>query len=153
MNLKQVLAAFPPKSPYRRLIPSLLSKDETAWKLSYKELKSLDRLAPGEYPMGNNWKHKITEALAMLKAATTLPFAYLGPEWDDPVHELIFPLLRSPHPQLLPIVLDGYERLSDRSKCAALSLMGAIGTHEAATGFVSCIRTNPVAEGCLFPGF
>src|SRR5262245_20575326 len=132
MNLRQALIAFPPKSPFRKVLPGLLSRDDRTWNEAYDQLSELDRVADGGDPMATTWKCSEPEALALLKAAVSLPFAAPKYDWRDAVHELIFPLVRSPYASLLPIARDAYPRLTARAKCAVLSLIGAVGTREAA---------------------
>lgn len=142
MNLKQALAAFPAKSAYRKILPGLLSKNEKVWRKAYEHLGELERLTDTADPMATTWNLSESEALALLNAAVSLPFAPPKHEWEDAVHELIFPLVRSPHPSLLPIARDAYPRLTDRAKCALLSLIGACGTRAAAEAFLACIREH-----------
>ncbi len=142
MNLKQALVALPAKSAFREVLPGLLSKSQDVWEEAYNRLRELDDLGLNEDPMATTWKHSEPEALAVLKAAVSLPFAPPKHDWKDAVHDLIFPLVRSPHARLLPIARDAYPRLTERAKCGILSLIGAIGTREAAKVFVDCIREH-----------
>jgi hypothetical protein len=117
MNLKQALAALPVKSAFRKVLPGL-SEDEEVWDRAYDRLDKLDRLAPSEDPMATSWKFSEAEALALLRAAVSLPFPPQY-DWRDAVHDLIFPLVRSPHPSLLPLARDAYPRLTERSRGAS----------------------------------
>jgi hypothetical protein len=47
----------------------------------------------------------------------------------------------------LPIAVEAYPRLSERAKNAVLSLIGAIGSREAAEAFVNCIREHGWSDG------
>jgi hypothetical protein len=142
MNLKEALAAFPPRSPYRKVLPGLLDKDEQVREEAYRRLRDLDALAGGQDPMATTWKFSESEALALLNAAVGLPFPPPRAEWQDAVHDLIFPLVRSPYPSLAAPARAAYPRLSDRAKCAILALLGACGTREAAEAFMACIREH-----------
>jgi hypothetical protein len=142
MNLKQVLAAFPPNSAFRKVLPGLLSSDDEVWEEAYCQLRELDRLGDNDDPMATTWKLSEDEALAVMNAAFSLPFEPPKHDWKDAVHDLLFALVRSPHASLLPGVRDAYPRLTARAKCAALSLFGAIGTRDAAKAFVACVRQH-----------
>jgi hypothetical protein len=142
MNLKAALAAFPRKSVYRNLLPRLLDEDEKVREKAYDRLRDLDWLADGEDPMATTWKYSEAEALALLNAAVGLPFPPPRVEWRDAIHDLIFPLVRSPYPGLVTPAREAYPRLSDRAKCAILALLGACGTRQAAEAFVASIREH-----------
>ncbi|HYT90514.1 MAG TPA: hypothetical protein VEL76_17540 [Gemmataceae bacterium] len=150
MNLKEALAAFPPKSPYRKLLPALLDKDAEVRDKAYDRLEDLDQLDPGEDPIATTWKHGEAEALALLNAAVGLPFPPPRVEWEDVVHELIFPLVQSPYPTLAAPAREAYPHLSGRAKCAILALLGACGTREAAEGFMACIREHGWPAGGVY---
>jgi hypothetical protein len=142
MNIQETLAALPPQSPYREVLPALLDVDQATREKAYDRLRDLDPWSAGEDPMATTWKYPEAEALALLKAAVGLPFPPPRVEWKDAVHDLIFPLVRSPYPSLAAPAREAYPRLSDRSKCAVLALLGACGTREAAEGFMACIRRH-----------
>src|SRR5690242_19075367 len=147
MPLKQALAMFPAKSAFRKVLPGLLSSDEETWNHAYDKLRDFDQLGDNEDPMATTWQIAEGEALAILNAAVSLPFAPPKRDWRDAVHDLLLPLVRSPYPSLLPVACDAYPRLTTRAKCAVLSLLGAIGTREAAEAFMACIREHGWPEG------
>jgi hypothetical protein len=147
MNLKQAQVAFPAQSAFRQVLPGLLSDNEQVWEEAYNQLRELDRLGSNDDPMATTWNQSEAEALAVLNAAVSLPFAPPKHDWKDAVHDLIFPLVRSPYPSLLPIARAAYPRLTARAKCGILSLIGAIGTREAAEAFMACIREHGWPDG------
>jgi hypothetical protein len=145
MNLEQALAAFPPRSPFRKVLPGLLDEDETIREQALDQLHEMDRTDAD--PMATTWRYCEPEALALLGAAVSLPFPPPRHDWRDVVHDLIFPLVRSPYPSLVTPARQAYRRLSSRAKCAILALLGACGTREAAEAFVACIRDHGWPNG------
>jgi hypothetical protein len=139
---KEILAAFPSTSPYRSILPRLLDKDEKARDEAYRHLRDLDTLADGQDPMATTWTYPEAEALALVNAAFGLPFPPPKVDWEDVVHDLVFPVIRSPHPILVAPARKAYPRLTHRAKCAVLALLAACGTREAAEGFMACIREH-----------
>jgi hypothetical protein len=140
MNLKQALEAFPPRSPFRKVLSGLLDEDETTREQASDQLNDIDRTDAD--PMATTWRCSEPEALALLSAAVSLPFPPPRHDWRDAIHDLLFHLVRSPYPSLVTPARQAYPRLSSRARCAVLSLLGACGTRPAAEAFVACIREH-----------
>jgi hypothetical protein len=103
MNLKQALAAFPPGSPFGKVLPGLLDEDEDTRERACDRLNEID--GTDDDPMAKTWRYPKPEALALVGAAASLPFPPPRHDWEDAVHDLILSLVRSPYPSLVtPVV-------------------------------------------------
>ena len=141
LDLKTAVAGVPAASPYRKLLPRLLHADEEVREKALSRVGDIDDRKIGK-----------REALGLLRAAVGLTFPPHELEWHDTAHDLIFTLVKSPHPELVPIGRDAYPRLSDRAKCGVLAMFGACGTREAARAFIACVREHgwPRCYGRVF---
>lgn len=142
MNIEQVLTLLPPGSVFRSILPGLLTANDVVWRDAYERLRKLDQVSIGENPLTPTWKYSEAEALAIFRAAVSLPFPPVKHYWEDSVHDLLFLLLRSPHQSLVAPAAEAYPTFSDRSKCAVLALFGACGSMEAAKALIPCIRVH-----------
>lgn len=143
LTLDEALALLSPSSPVRKLLRGLMEADEGTRGAA---LTRVERITEKERRVPKR------EAVSLLRVAVGLPFPPQQFDWNDSAQELIFPLLTSPYPELVPIARAGYPRLRDGARCAVLALLGAIGTRPAAIAFMGCIRDHgwPTAYGRVF---
>lgn len=143
MELDEANAGLPPSSPYRKVLRGLMDADAGVREAAFERLERI-----------NEKKHKIPkrEALGLLRAAVGLAFPPQQFDWNDTAHELIFPLVESPHPELVPIARAAYPHLGDQAKCAVLALFGAVGNRRAAVALVASVREHgwPRVYGRVF---
>lgn len=111
--------------PLGRTLAKLLADDDDTREQGYDELDRLRRALAAE------------DAVALVRLATEVSFP---PSSDDPQHELLFPLVESPHAKALAPLRAAYPRVSERAKCAVLAAIAAIGTRPAAEAFMACVR-------------
>ena len=82
------------------------------------------------------------EALSLVRIATEVSFPPQEHDWNDPAHDLLFPLVTSPFVSLVDPLRAAYARVSERARCAVLAALAAIGTRAAAEALVGCVRDH-----------
>jgi hypothetical protein len=139
MELRDVMAALPARSPYREIVRDLLFADAETRYGAYQRLTDLRR-PRDEKDQRTRLPPEVARTL--LDAAVSLRFPPQKRDWHDTAHKLIFGLLDSPHASLVEPAARAYPRLTDHQKCSVLALLGAIGTREAAAAFMACVREH-----------
>lgn len=61
-------------------------------------------------------------------------------DWEDGLDHLLFMLVRSPHPSLIPHIVAAYPVVGENRLASLLSVLGAIASEEAAKAWVTCTR-------------
>lgn len=147
MSLNKVLKLLPAGSPFRELIRDLVSSDLQRRNDAYSRVRKIDSgpSVTWDEIRVPTWLISEQEALAILKAAEVLVFPLPDPntDWKDGLEWLLTLLWRSPYPSLVPSIGRAYANLNNgRRRCTVLSLLGIIGTCQAAEGFMNCVREN-----------
>ena len=147
MNADTAFGSLPTESPYRDIIKGLLNSDENVREQALYRLKKLDTVTDYQQAHATTWNHSEADALVLLNLAISLPFPPQRLEWNDTVHDLIFPLIRSPYPSLVMPVRKAYPQLSARAKCAALCILGATSSRIGAEAFIELVREHGWPSG------
>jgi hypothetical protein len=141
MSLQDVLARFDKSSPYRELIRDLASEDADRRVEAYRRGRTLDRFNSCEEARTPAWFISEADARAILYAAETLEFPLPEYDWEDGLENILTHLWRNPYPILTTAIGRIYGKLTDtRRRCALLTLLGTIGTREAAEAFMACVQ-------------
>ncbi len=141
MNLAEAQKLLPAASPLRQHLKGLVDLDATKRGAAYDGFT--EAASRSDTPV----RLDRATALAHFRIGTELAFLPQPLDWNDAAHEILFPLVVQPIPELADKVPAVYPRVPDRAKCALLALLGAIGTRPAATSFMSCIREHGWPKG------
>ena len=135
------MQAFSAKSKYPAILRGLASGSEAKREKARKAISELEE-DPSDWTP--NFAVSERDALALLEAIALLRLPKPQFEWSDPIDELVFSLVKSPHPALVPVAerVALLESVSERARCGLLTLLSAIGTREAAAAFVRVVRTR-----------
>ncbi len=120
------------------IVAGLASKGEAKRHSAKKKLAAL--LEP-LHDWRPNWTIPAKDAVQALAEAKTRTFVVKN-EWDDPLDELIFGLIKSPHPELVEPITAFYAEGRPRARCAVLTVLAAVGTREAAQAVLLNIREH-----------
>jgi hypothetical protein len=148
MPFEKSLALFPKGSRFPALLRGLAAPGEARRYKAYERIDKLDPIDSWEDARTPNWSIAEQEAHAILKAAAAHDFPAPENDWQDGLADLIGLLWRSPHRSLVADAGAAYPRLATASrKCAALALLGIIGTREAAETFIACVSDHGWPDG------
>ncbi len=123
------------------LTPSLASLGPTLAKLLHAK-PDVREAGCGALAVLADRKLTAKDGIALVRLATEVTYLPQPSDWNDPVHELLFPLVENPHAQLLPHLRAAYGVVSELAKCAVLAAIAAIGTRAAAQAFMACVRAG-----------
>lgn len=138
MKLGAALALFPAASALRAIIRGLVDAKGERRGEAFVELKALK--SPIEE----------TEGLARIRIVSELAFPPQPLGFQDPVHDLVFPLVEQPNAAYVGAISAAYPRSPARTQCALLALLGACATEEAANVFLACITQHGWPEGGVY---
>lgn len=124
------------RSSVRALVPKLLSASAATRERAFE---ALERAHETDEPYVTTFVIPEREAIARLHVATHLAFPPQPLSWQDPAHELVFPLVRSPHAALVAPIRALYPAAPPRVQTAMLAILGAIATRRAAQAILACV--------------
>jgi len=145
MSPDEVLSRFPPNSGLGSLVADLASPDGDLRLAAYHQATELTQVKDWHDARTPTWALTLADTEALLLVAQEWDFPLPPPKVRllDGFHQLLTILWRNPYPELLPLIAPAYARLADaRRRCALLSLLGIIGSREAAAVFADCLRTH-----------
>lgn len=143
MTLEQVLSLFPAGSIFCDFIRDLATGDEACRVAAYHRARNLNRAESYVDAHKASWCASEANAIAILKAAHAIEFPLPKHDWEDGLHEMLFLMVKSPYPSLVPLIEPVYAKMPDgRRRDALLATLGAIATREAADAFMTCIRQH-----------
>ena len=122
------------------LLDELASGDDARILAADDRIRELDRITDWEQARQANWMVAEAQAITVLNAATTRRFSVPEQDWNDGLNHLLFMLVRSPHPSLVPHIVAAYPVVGENRLASLLSILGAIATEEAAKAWVTCTR-------------
>lgn len=141
MSLEQALSLFPVGSIFRDFVRDLATGDEACRLAANRRARTLEQVDNYVDAHKASWFVSEADAIAILKAAQTLEFPLPKHQWEDGLHAILFLLVRSPYPSLVPLIEPLYAKMPDgRRRDVLLATLGAIATREAAEAFMACIR-------------
>jgi hypothetical protein len=145
MSPEEVLSRFPPNSGLGSLVADVTSPDVDLRLVAYQQATELTWVKDWHDARTPTWALTLAETKALLLAAQEWDFPLPPPKVRllDGFHQLLTILWRNPYPELLPLIAPAYALLADaRRRCALLSLLGIIGSREAAAVFADCLRAH-----------
>ena len=139
-NVTEAVARFHKRSPYGAIVKGLGSSSEAVRVRAFDRIQKLPVNQGDSYE--TTWEIDERTALALVDVVGGYAFPPQPHDWDDPAHDLIFPLIQSPHPTLVPGLRAAYSRVPERARCGVLAVLGAIATRAAAEAFLACVRDH-----------
>ena len=139
MQISIALARFPKRSPFPPIIEALASPTLATREKAFEKIGKLKVTQGDSY--ATTWAIDKRTARALVEAVTELALQPLS-DWDDPAHDLLFALIGSPYPELVPLLASAYPKVTSSARCAVLAVLGACGTRPAAAAFASCIEEH-----------
>lgn len=140
LTVAEAVARLSAKSRLRRLLPRLCHANPATRDAAYR---ALERLAPtGSSSYVATWAISATEACERIEVATRVAFPPLDSTLSDTAHDMVFPIIQSPHRAVVPVIERCYASAADRLRCAMLAVLGAVGSRPAARAFVTCVRSH-----------
>ncbi len=126
LELATVVAALPRYSPYRDILPGLMSEDQD------RQVKALRTLFGEIRPPGSGRRPRPSDlAHTLLRAATELRFPTPRLEHRHPASALVFTLLGSGSPDISALVEERYARADGPLQASLLTLLASVGSPHA----------------------
>lgn len=145
MKLEDALAQFGADSPYRTILPLLLSEDPKTRTEGSKEIRNANLTAP-MYVAAPAKEPAV--AMAVLRSALELSFPPPATDWERCRDELLFTILGSAHPPVLEYIRDQFASADPALHLSLLTLVASASTREGAKLFVDLIASHGWPRRC-----